>query len=73
MIKRLLDANRRRVPLKYAVIAAALAVVSVVALEATGTALTSSYSGLGGKLAPSKRGAAEVTPALTPDHRRTIP
>ena len=66
MIKQLLNANRRRVPLKYAVIAAALAVVSVVALEAAGTALTSSYSGLGGKLTPATGGAAEVAPAQAP-------
>jgi hypothetical protein len=66
MIKRLLNANRRRVPLKYAVIAAALAVASVLALEAAGTALTTSYSGLGGKLAPGSGGAAEIAPAKAP-------
>lgn len=33
MIKHLLTANRRRVPVKYAVLAAAFAVASVVALE----------------------------------------
>lgn len=69
MIKHLLSANRRRVPVKYAMIAAGLAVASVVALEAAGTALTTSYSGLGGKLTPSSGGAAEVVPARTTDHR----
>lgn len=63
MIKQLLQANRRRVPIKYALIAAALAVVSVVALESAGTALTGSYSGLGGKLTPGTAGAPEVAPA----------
>jgi hypothetical protein len=63
MIKHLLTANRRRVPVKYALIAAGLAVVSVVALEAAGTALNTSYTGLGGKLSPTSSGAAEVAPA----------
>lgn len=63
MIKHLLSANRRRVPMKYAMIAAGLAVASVVALEAAGTALTTSYSGLGGKLAPATAGAADIAPA----------
>jgi Flp pilus assembly pilin Flp len=67
MIKHLLTVNRRRVPVKYAMIAAGLAVASVVALEAAGTALTTSYSGLGGKLSPATTGAAEVTPARAPE------
>jgi Flp pilus assembly pilin Flp len=72
MIKHLLQANRRRVPIKYALIAAALAAVSVVALESAGTALTSSYSGLGGKLTPATAGASDVAPAASPDVRRTL-
>jgi hypothetical protein len=72
MIKHLLQANRRRVPIKYALIAAGLAVVSVVALESAGTALTSSYSGLGGKLAPATSGAPELAPVAAPDIRRTL-
>jgi len=63
MIKHLLTANRRRVPVKYAMIAAGLAVVSILALEAAGTALTTSYSGLGGKLSPGGTGSAEIAPA----------
>ena len=66
MIKQLLNANRRRVPVKYAMLAAALAVASVLALEAAGTALTTSYTGLGGKLAPGSSGAAEIVPAKAP-------
>jgi len=66
MIKQLLNANRRRVPVKYAVIAAALAVASVLALEAAGTALTNSYTGLGGKLTPGSDGAADIAPAKVP-------
>lgn len=65
MIKHLLSANRRRMPVKYAVLAAGLAVASVLALEAAGTALTSSYSGIGGKLAPATGGAADIVPALS--------
>lgn len=71
MIKQLLSGNRRRVPVKYAMIAAGLAVASIVALEAAGTALTTSYSGLGGKLTPSSGGAVEIAPARSPDHRTT--
>ncbi len=67
MIKHLLSANRRRVPVKYAMLAAGLAVASVVGLEAAGTALTSSYSGIGGKLAPAAHGAAEVAPVRAAD------
>ena len=63
MIKQLRTTNRRPVPVKYAVVAGAIAVVSVVALELSGIALTSSYSGLGGKLVPDSGGAAEVVPA----------
>jgi hypothetical protein len=69
MIKRLLSANRRRVPVKYAMIAAGLAVASVVALETAGTALTTSYSGLGGKLTPATAGAAEIAPVRSADPR----
>jgi hypothetical protein len=69
MIKHLLTANRRRVPVKYAIIAAGLAVVSVVALEAAGTAISASYTGLGGKLTPATTGAAEVYPARAPELR----
>jgi Flp pilus assembly pilin Flp len=72
MIKHLLKANRRRVPIKYALIAAALAVVSVVALESAGTALTGSYSGLGGKLTPATAGASEVAPVAAPDLPHTF-
>ena len=72
MIKQLLSANRRRVPVKYAMIAAGLAVASIVALEAAGTALTTSYSGLGGKLTPSSSGAAEIAPARAADPRGTF-
>jgi Flp pilus assembly pilin Flp len=71
MIKHLLKANRRRMPVKYALIAGALAVASVVALEAAGTALTSSYTGLNGKLAPATAGAAEVAPVAAP-HSGTL-
>ncbi len=67
MIKHLLSVNRRRVPVKYALIAAGLAVASIVALEAAGTALTTAYSGLGGKLAPSSGGATEIAPARDTD------
>lgn len=63
MIKHLLSVSRRRVPMKYALIAMGLAVLSVVALEAVGTALSTSYSGLGGKLTPASGPAAEITPA----------
>ncbi len=66
MIKHLMTANRRRVPVKYAVIAAGVAVVSVLAIETAGTALTHSYSGLGGKLTPATDGAAAVIPARAP-------
>lgn len=69
MIKHLLSANRRRVPVKYAMIAAGLAVASVVALEAAGTAMITSYSGLGGKLTPSTEGAGEIAPARSADPR----
>jgi hypothetical protein len=69
MIRNLLSANRRRVPVKYAIIAAGLAVTSVVALEAAGTALNTSYSGLGGKLAPATTGAADIAPARSTDPR----
>jgi len=72
MIKQLLNANRRRVPVKYAMIAAALAVASVLALEAAGTALTTSYTGLGGKLTPGSGGAAEIAPASAPNHQRAV-
>jgi len=67
MIKGLLNANRRRVPMKYALLAGALAVVSIVGLEAAGSALTSSYSGLGGKLSPGSAGSAEIAPARASD------
>lgn len=69
MIKHLLSTNRRRVPVKYAMIAAGLAVASVVALEAAGTALTTANSGLGGKLTPATAGAAEIAPARSADPR----
>lgn len=69
MIKHLLSANRRRVPVKYAMLAAGLAVVSIVAIEAAGTALTSSYSGIGGKLAPASSGAAEIAPVRAAEPR----
>lgn len=72
MIKHLLTANRRRVPVKYAVLAAAFAVASVVALEMSGAALTTSYSGLGGKLTPAAGGAADIAPARAPDYSRTV-
>jgi Flp pilus assembly pilin Flp len=71
MIRHMLSANRRRVPVKYAIIAAGLAVVSVVALEAAGTALTTSYTGLGGKLTPTNGGAADVAPVRATDRRGT--
>lgn len=69
MIKHLLSANRRRVPVKYAMIAAGLAVASVVGLEAAGTALTTSYTGLGGKLTPASAGATEIAPVRSTDPR----
>ncbi len=72
MIKQLLSANRRRVAVKYAMIAAGLAVASIVALEAAGTALTTSYSGLGGKLAPAAGDAADVAPVRSTDERTTV-
>lgn len=65
MMKRLMNANRRRMPVKYALIAAALAAASIVALETAGTALTSSYTGLNGKLAPAADGASVVVPATS--------
>ena len=71
MIKQLLNANRRRVPVKYALIAGGLAVLSVVGLEAAGSALTSSYSGLGGKLTPGSVGSAEVAPVRASDDSDT--
>ena len=63
MMRRLWTANRRRVPLKYAIVAALVAVVGVLAIETAGTALTSSYKGLGGKLGG---GPSAVMPARTP-------
>lgn len=72
MLKHLLSANRRRVPVKYAMIAAGLAVASILALEAAGTALTTSYSGLGGKLTPSSGGSAEIAPARAAEPRGTV-
>lgn len=72
MIKQLLSANRRRVPVKYAMIAAGLAVASIVALEAAGTALTTSYSGLGGKLTPASGGAADIVPARSAEPRTDL-
>ena len=72
MIKFLLTANRRRVPVKYAMIAAGLAVASIVALEAAGTAMTTSYSGLGGKLTPASGGAADIAPARSTDQGTTL-
>jgi Flp pilus assembly pilin Flp len=69
MIKHLLTANRRRVPVKYAMIAAGLAVASVVALETAGTSLTTSYTGLGGKLTPATVGASELAPVRSADPR----
>lgn len=56
--------NGRRAPLKYALIAALAAILSVMGLEAAGTALSGSYTGLGGKL----RAPASVAPAAS-DHR----
>jgi Flp pilus assembly pilin Flp len=55
MLKRLQKANRRRVPVRYAVAAAIIAALSVAAVEMGGKALNDSYTGLGGKLggAPS--------------------
>lgn len=72
MIKHLLTANRRRVPVKYAVLAAAFAVASIVALEMSGAALSTSYSGLGGKLTPGSGGAADVAPARAPENSRAF-
>lgn len=72
MIKHLLSANRRRVPMKYAMIAAGLAVASVVALEAAGTAMNTSYSGLGGKLTPSSDGGANIAPASATGRRAVL-
>ncbi len=66
MIKHLATANRRRVPVKYAVMAAGVAVVGVLAIETAGSALTTSYSGLGGRLTPATDGAAAVIPARAP-------
>ena len=63
MLKQLLKANRRRVPVKYAVIAAVVAALSVAALETAGKSLTNSYSGLGGKLGG---GPAATSPAAAP-------
>ena len=54
--------SARRVRFKYALIAACLGVLSVLCLEAGGRALSSSYSGLGGKLdAPGR-----IAPAVAP-------
>jgi hypothetical protein len=72
MIKHLLTANRRRVPVKYAIIASGLAVVSVLALEAAGTAMSTSYSGIGGKLTPAAAGAADIAPARAATPRAAV-
>jgi Flp pilus assembly pilin Flp len=63
MLEQLIKANRRRVPVKYAVIAAVVAALSVAALETAGKMLTSSYSGLGGKLGG---GPSATAPASAP-------
>lgn len=51
-------------PLKYLIIAAAVAVVSIAVLEALGTAMTSNYKGLGGRLGADDGSA--VAPATMP-------
>jgi len=67
MLPLLPQANRRRVPVKYALIAAAVAVIGVAAIEMAGTGLTSSYSGLGGKLGGAPTAVAPVSQPGAPD------
>ena len=63
MISNIQGRGRRRQPIKYAVAAGVIAVLSVVMLEATGSMLSSNYSGLDGKL--GQRGE-QVAPAAAP-------
>ena len=59
--------NRRTGMAAVAVAGVLIVLASVVALEQAGTALTGSYSGLGGKLGPAKEGApSQTAPAATP-------
>jgi hypothetical protein len=53
---------RRRHPIKYAAVAGVIAVISVVLIEATGSMLTSNYSGLGGKLSTPPQTAPASAP-----------
>lgn len=55
--------GRGRQPVKYAVIAGLIAVLSIVMLEATGTVLSSNYRGLDGKLG---KPATQIAPASAP-------
>lgn len=63
MISKSLGRGRSRQPVKYAVIAGLIAVLSVVMLEATGTVMSSNYSGLDGKLG---KPATQTAPASAP-------
>jgi len=63
MISKSLGRGRSRHPVKYAVIAGLIAVLSVVMLEATGTVLSGNYSGLDGKLGTP---ATQIAPASAP-------
>lgn len=63
MISNSLGRGRSRQPVKYAVIAGLIAVLSVVMLEATGTVLSSNYTGLEGKLG---KPATQIAPASAP-------
>lgn len=61
--------NRRKGLAAGAVAAALIAAVSIVALESTGALLKAAYTGLGGKLTPSKeRTPANSVPVAAPPH-----
>lgn len=57
----LLGERRRRVPLKYVVIAILAAAAGAAGLEAAGTALSASHTGLGGTLGAPAAGLAPVS------------
>lgn len=63
MISNSLGRGRRRQPIKYAVAAGLIAVLSIVMLEATGSVLSSNYSGLDGKLGQP---GVQMAPASAP-------
>jgi hypothetical protein len=63
MISNSKSRKRSRQPVKYAVIAGLIAVLSVVMLEATGTVMSGNYTGLDGKLGTT---ATQISPAAAP-------